>query len=69
MSEERKNARDKLTDSTIIFTENDHFWGGGKLNQHSSMSEENIKKKAEMATFFSRRTQFQLIGGLVIHRI
>ncbi len=27
MSEERKSKRDKLTDSPIIFTENDHFSG------------------------------------------
>ena len=27
MSEERKNKRDKLTDSPIIFHENDHFSG------------------------------------------
>ena len=47
MSEERKNKRDKLTDSPIIFTENDHF--GGKLNQNSSMSEE---KKLRWLHFF-----------------
>ena len=27
MSEERKNKRDKMTDSPIIFTENGHFSG------------------------------------------
>ncbi len=32
------------------------------------MSTEEIKK-GEMATFFSRQTQLQLIGGLVIRRI
>ncbi len=43
---------------------------GWKLNQDSNMSDEKKKKeKAEMATFFSCRTQFHLVGGLVIYRI
>ncbi len=65
MSGERKHKRYKLTDSPIIFTENDHF-GGGEIEsgfQHVG------GKKTEMATFLSCRTQFQLIGGLVIRRI
>ena len=62
MSEERKNKRDKLTDSPIIFTENDHF----PVDIESGFQH---VKKAERATFFSCRTQFQLIGGLVIRRI
>ncbi len=50
MSEERKNKRDKLTDSPIIFTENDHFSGEIESGfQH--VGGKNIKK-AEMATFF-----------------
>ncbi len=67
MSEERKNKRDKLTKSPIIFTENDHFCLEIESGfQHVAGKN---KKKAEMTTFFSCRTQFQLIGGLVIRRI
>ncbi len=49
MSEETKNKRDKLTDSPIIFTENDNFSGeiesgfqhvGGKKNWNGSSSVE-----------------------------
>ncbi len=44
MSEERKNKRDKFTDTPIIFTENDHFSGEIKLGfQHV---EGKNKKKA-----------------------
>ena len=67
MSEERKNKRDKLTDPPIIFIENDHF--SGEIKSGSRHVGGKNKKKAEMATFFSYRTQFQLIGGLVIRRI
>ncbi len=50
MSGGRKNKRDKLTDSPIIFTENDHFWGEIESGfQHVGGKN---KKKAEMATFF-----------------
>ena len=64
MSKERKNKRDKLTDSLIIFTENGHF--SGEIESGNQLVG---GKKTEMATFFSCRTQFQLIGGLVIRRI
>ncbi len=37
--------------------------------QFYGMSEEKIKKKAELSVFFSCRTQFHLIGGLVNGRI
>ena len=64
MSEERKNKRDRFTDLPIIFTENDHF-----SKEIESGFQHVGGKKTEMAAFFSCRTQFQLIGGLVIHRI
>ena len=67
MSEERKNKRDKFTDSPIIFTENDHFWG--EIESGFQHVRGKNKKKAQMATFFSCGTQFQLKGGLVIRRI
>ena len=67
MSEQRKNKRDKLTDSPIIFTENDLFSGEIESGFHHVGGKN--KKKSEIATFFSCRTQFQLIGGLVIRRI
>ena len=68
MSEQRKNKRDKFTDSPIIFTENDLF----RVEIESGFQHVGRKKKkekAEMATFFSCRTQFHLVGGLVIYRI
>ncbi len=67
MSEERKNKRDKLTDSPLILTENDHF--SRKIESGFKHVGGKNKRKAEMASFFSCRTQFQLIGGLVIRRI
>ena len=50
MSEERKNTRDKLTDSAIIFTENDHF--AGEIQSGLQYVGGKNKKKAEMTTFF-----------------
>ncbi len=50
MSEERKNKRDKLTDSPIISLKMTIFQG--ILNQDFSMSEEKIKKKLKWLLFF-----------------
>ena len=51
MLEENKNKRDKLTDSPIIFSENDRFQREIESGfQHVGGKK---KKKAEMATFLS----------------
>ena len=50
MSEERKNKRDKLTDSPIIFTENDHF--SGEIESGFQHVGGNNKKKLKWPLFF-----------------
>ncbi len=47
MSEERKNKRDKLTDSPIIITENGHFLG--EIESGFQYVGGENKKKAEMS--------------------
>ncbi len=50
MSEERKNKRDKFTDSPIIFTENDHF--SEKIEPGFQHVGGNNKKKLKWLLFF-----------------
>ena len=56
-----------VDDRPCFVTENDNF--SGKIEPGFQHVGGKNKKKTEMATFFSCRTQFQLIGGLVIRRI
>ena len=50
MSEERKNKRDKLTDSPIIFIENDHF--SGEIESGFQHVGGKNKKKLKWLLFF-----------------
>ncbi len=64
-----KMKKGKRTNKPIIFNENCHFLRKRQVNgTNFSMSEKKNKKMLRWLLFF-RRTQFQLIGGLVIHRI
>ncbi len=49
MTQEKTKIGNKLTDSPIFFTENDHFWGEIESRfQHVG----GKNKKADVATFF-----------------
>ncbi len=50
MSEERKNKRDKFTDSPIIFTENGHF--SGEIESGFQHVGGKNKKKLKWLLFF-----------------